>query len=394
MPHQNTIFNQLFNFIPRYRFDRVVGDLQMDRYSKGFSCWKQFLTLLYAQIRSKDSLRDIESGLTTHQNKLYHLGMAPVPKSTLADAMQRRDPAIFEELFYEILARAQAFAPSHKFRFDNPLYSLDSTVIDLCLSMYDWAKYRRRKGAIKLHCQLDHRGNIPVFVAMTDGKTADITAARHLVTIQPDSIYCADKAYMSLSWLRHIDEQGAFFVTRMKNNADIHIIGQHVRPDLGNGVLQDNVIEFCNPASYSKYPRKMRAVEFYDVETEKTYVFITNNFCLEATVVAEIYRQRWQIELFFKWIKQNLKLKTFLGTSRNAVMSQVWVAMIYYLLVAYIKFSSKAVLSLTEVSRRIKDGLMSRLHMIELLATSRRKIMKPPDWRIHHRQPELFSCIC
>lgn len=393
MPHQNTIFNQLFNFIPRHRFDNVVDRLQMNRYSKGFSAWRQLLTLLYAQVSSKKSLRDIESGLLTHQMKLYHLGLSPVPKSTLADAMNRRDPAIFEELFYEILQRAQAFAPEHKFKFHNPLYSIDSTTINLCLSMYDWARFRHRKGAIKLHCQLDHRGNMPSFVVMTDGRTHDLTAARKYFSIQPDSIYCVDKAYMSLAWLKQVDDRKAYFVTRLKNNADIYIAGQHERPNLGLGVLADNVIEFCSPASYSKYPRRMRAVEFYDVGTEKTYVFVTNNFALPAEVIAEIYKQRWQIELFFKWIKQNLKLKTFLGTSPNAVMSQVWVAMIYYLLLCYIKFISKIKISITEISRRIKDGLMSRLHLMELLATARRKISKPPDWRVHTRQPELFSLI-
>ena len=366
MPHQNTIFNQLFNFIPRHRFDRAVTGLRMDRYSKGFSAWKQFLTLLYAQISSKESLREMESGLTTHQNKLYHLGLAPVPKSTLADAMARRAPAIFEEIFYEILSRAQALAPKHK--FSNPLYTIDSTTIDLCLSMYDWARFRRQKGAIKLHCQLDHRSNLPAFLVMTDGKTADVTAAERHFRVQPDSIYCVDPAYMSLAWLGQVNDSGAYFVTRLKNNADIHIIGQHARP--GPGVLQDSVIEFCNPASYSKYPHKMRAIEFYDEDNEKTFVFITNNFRLPSATIAEIYRQRWQIELFFKWIKQNLKLKTFLGTSRNAVMTQVWVAMIYYLLVSYIKFISRLALSITEITRRIRDGLMSRLSLVELLAIS------------------------
>ena len=391
MPHYNTIFNQLFNFVPGHRFDKMVSELNMDKYNKGFTARKQLITLLYAQISGKDSLRDIESGLMTHQNKLYHLGLNPVAKSTLADAMSRRNPVIFEELFYDLLGRLQAYAPKHKFRFNNPLYSIDSTTIDLCLNVYDWAKFRKKKGAIKLHCQLDHRGHLPVFVVMTDGKTHDITAAKKYITIEPDSIYCADKAYMALTWLKQVDDRGAFFVTRLKKNADIIIHGQHKSANTRAGILEDNIIEFCNPQSFDKYPKKMRAVEFKEKETGKIYVFITNNFKLSAVTIAEIYKQRWQIELFFKWIKQNLKIKTFLGTSRNAVMTQVWVAMIYFLLLAYIKFMSRIKISITEISRRIKDGLMSKLNLIELLATSRNKILKPPDWSSLNRQPDLFG---
>ena len=391
MPHNNIIFQQLFNFIPRHRFDKMVDELKMDYYSKGFSAWRQFLTALYTQISGKDSLREIESGLMTHQNKLYHLGLTPVPRSTLSDAMARRNPLIFEEMFYEILSRAQAYSPKHKFHFNNPLYTFDSTTIDLCLNVFNWAKFRKRKGAIKLHCQLDHRGHLPVFVAMSDGKMHDVTAAKKFFDIQPDSIYCADKAYMSLPWLRQVDDKGAYFVTRLKNNADIIIAGQHREPNRKQGIIEDNVIEFCNPQSFTKYPKKLRAVEFHDKENNKTYVFLTNNFKLSAATISEIYKQRWQIELFFKWIKQNLKIKTFFGTSRNAVMTQVWTAMIYYLLLSYIKFMSRMKFTITEINRRIKDGLMNKLNLLELLAITREKIAKPPDWNKHNRQPDLFG---
>jgi len=391
MPHYNTIFQQLFNFIPRHRFDKMVNELKMDNYSKGFTAWRQFLTVLYAQISGKDSLREIESGLMTHKSKLYHIGLTPVPRSTLADAMGRRNPLIFEELFYEILARAQSFSPKHKFRFNNPLYSIDSTTIDLCLSVYDWAKFRKKKGAIKLHCQLDHRGNLPVFVVMSDGKMHDVSAVKNHFDIEPDSIYCADKAYMALPWFKQVDDKGAYFVTRLKKNADIVIAGQHKETNFKQGILADNLIEFRSEQSFKKYPKKLRAIEFYDNEKDKTYTFITNNFKLSAATIAEIYKQRWQIELFFKWIKQNLKIKTFFGTSKNAVMAQVWTAMIYYLLLSYIKFVSRMKSTITEISRRVKEGLMSRLNLLELLVISRQEIAKPPNWSNQTRQPDLFG---
>lgn len=391
MPHYNTIFNQLFQFIPGHHFEKTVRELKMDNYCKSFTSRKQFLTLLYAQISGKDSLREIESGLLSNKNKLYHLGLESVARSTLSDAMNRRDPRIFEEMFYEVLRRAQEFAPKHKFKFNNPLYSIDSTTISLCLNMFEWAKYRTRKGALKIHTQLDHDGHLPCFLVMTDGKTSDIKAARTNLEIEPDSIYCLDKGYYDLSWFNLINQKKAFFVTRLKENADIIIAGQHKKPNRKQGILADNIIEFCSPASGAKYPGRMRAIDYIDEETGKVYTFITNNFNLSAATVAEIYHQRWQIEIFFKWIKQNLKIKSFLGTSENAVMSQIWTAMIYYLLLAYIKFISKIDVSITEIGWRIKDGLMECLNLLELLNISREKISKPPDWNAKVRQPDLFD---
>lgn len=391
MPHYNTIFNQLFQFIPGHHFEKKVTELKMDNYCKSFTSWKQFLTLLYAQISGKDSLREIESGLMSNRNKLYHLGLDTVAKSTLGDAMNRRDPRIFETMFYDVLGRAQGFSPKHKFKFSNPLYSIDSTTVSLCLNMFEWAKYRTRKGAIKIHTQLDHNGHLPCFLVMTDGKTSDIKAARNYIEIEPDSIYCVDKGYYDLKWFSRINLKKAFFVTRLKDNADIVIAGQHRPPNEKQGILADNVIKFRSVPSSTKYPEKMRAIDYIDEKTGKAYTFITNNFYLSAATIAEIYHQRWQIELFFKWIKQNLKIKSFLGTSENAVMSQIWTAMIYYLLLAYIKFMSKISISITEIGWRIKDGLMECLNLLELLNISRDKITKPPDWNAEIRQPDLFD---
>ena len=388
--YYNSIFQQLFNFLPRYRFEKVVEQHSGDRYCKHFTAWKQALTCLYAQITGKDSLREIESGLLANHKRLYHLGMEAVSKSTLSDAMNRRSPKIFQALFEEMLDRAMKCAPKHKFRFHNPLHAIDSTTIDLCLNRYDWAHYRKNKGAIKLHTELDLSGNLPCFVLMSNGKMADIRAAKENIVIVPDSIYTFDKGYYDLSWFQQIADSGAFFVTRIKENAKIEFVGQHRLPNERLGVMRDEYIWFTGYQSARKYPGKLRLIEFSDQDTGKAYRFITNNFHLAASTVAGIYKQRWQIELFFKWIKQNLKIKTFLGTSENAVMTQIWIALIHYLLVAYIKFLHGFKITLTELTNRIRDTLMQNLSLLEMLSLDRKTLKKPPDWNLPE-QPELFS---
>ncbi len=388
--HYNSIFQQLFNFIPRHRFEKSVKNLSGDRYCKHFTTWKQFLTLLYAQITGKDSLREIEEGLLANHKRLYHLGMEVVPKSTLSEAMNRRSPEMFQQLFEELLDRTMKYAPHHKFKFNNPLYAIDSTIIELCLAKYDWAYYRKNKGAIKLHTELDLSGNLPCFVLMSDGKMADIRAARENVVIVPDSIYTFDKGYYDLNWFKHIADMGASFVTRIKTNAQIEVLGQHREPNEKLGVIRDDVIRFIGYQTKKKYPDKLRLIEFYDEENNRYYLFITNNFKLAASSIAGIYKQRWQIELFFKWIKQNLKIKSFLGTSENAVMTQIWVALIHYLLVAYIKFLHGFKLSLTEITNRIQETLMQNLSLLEILCLDKKTIQKPPDWN-QPEQLELFT---
>lgn len=388
--HYNSIFQQLFNFLPRHRFENAVQNTSGDRYCKHFTAWKQFLTLLYAQISCKDSLREIENGLLANHKRLYHLSMEVVAKSTLSEAMNRRSPEIFKKLFEELLDRTLELAPHHKFKFNNPLHAIDSTTIDLCLTKYDWAHYRKNKGAIKLHTELDLSGNLPCFVLMSDGKMADIRAARENIVIVSDSIYTFDKGYCDLKWFKLIADEGAFFVTRIKNNAQIEFLGQHREVNEKLGIIRDDVIRFTGYQTCKKYPGKLRLVEFYDEENDKCYHFITNNFKLAASSIAGIYKQRWQIELFFKWIKQNLKIKSFLGTSKNAVMTQIWVALIHYLLVAYIKFLHGFKLSLTEITKRIRDTLMQNLSLLELLCLDKKTIQKPPDWNLPY-QPELFN---
>ena len=386
----NTIFSQLFNFIPRHRFDSAVTQGGGDRYCKRFTAWRQFLTCLYAQITGKDSLREIEQGLLANGRRLYHLGMQAVPRSTLSDAMNRRSPDFFEALFNEILGRATALAPNHGFRFHNPLYAIDSTTIDLCLSQYSWARYRRTKGAVKLHTQLDLSGNLPCYVVMSDGKMSDIHAAKTRFPIKPDSIYVYDKGYCDLRWFNEISLRGAYFVTRLRSNAKTASLGQHSHSPSATGVVSDEEIVFSNFPSLLKYPAPLRKVTCLDEETGRTYEFLTNNFKLAAHTIARIYRRRWQVELFFKWIKQNLKIKSFLGTTRNAVMTQIWVALIHYLLVAYIKQVSRTAFSMTEITNRIRETLMMNYSLLEVLNLESKTIKKPPDWN-QPQQLELFG---
>ena len=386
----NSIFSHLFQFIPRHHFEKSVESAGADRHCRHFSAWRQFLTCLYAQITGKDSLREISDGLLTNRARLCHLGMKPVAKSTLADAMNRRDPAVFKALFDELLARCTKLAPGHGFRFHNPLYAFDSTTIPLCLSVYDWARHRTNKGAVRLHTQLDLSGNLPCFVVMSNGKMADIRAARKWFRIEADSIYTYDKGYCDYAWFKEIDSKGAFFVTRLRRNARLKVVGQHLAPNGRLGVVADDTVELELPDAQETYPGKLRRVKFHDEETNKDYVFLTNNFRLAAATVAAIYRRRWQIELFFKWIKQNLQIKTFLGTSENAVMTQIWVALIHFLLVAYIKFLTKVEISLTEITARVREHLMGSSHLLELLSLDRKTLAKPPDWNAP-RQLELFG---
>jgi hypothetical protein len=355
MKFSNTIFNQLLQFLPDYEFSKLTDQFDGNRYTKYFTAKQHLVTMLYSQMKCKDSLRDIVTGLRMQSSKLYHLGLDKVCRSTLSDANNRRDWRIFEGLFYRLLFRCKDLTPKHKFRFKNPAYSIDSTTIDLCLSMFPWAKFRKRKGAIKLHCRFDHAGELPDFIVVTDGATHDVRAAKQTpFPIVPDSIISEDRAYIDYEWLNSIDEQKAFFVTRAKSNMQYEVIGQQNLPK-NKAILCDQMIRLTGPLTSKKYPKELRLIHFDDRENNKVLVFLTNNFKLAASTIAQIYKARWQIELFFKWIKQNLEIKTFLGTSKNAVMIQIWVAMIVYLLLAYIKYQTKWKASLLELTRMIRE---------------------------------------
>lgn len=376
MGHYNTIMNQLLTHIPRHQFDTLVKQSGGDRYVKSFSTWNQLAILLYAQASGKNSLRDIENATMAQHSKFYHLGIqGSVRRSTLSDANKNRDALIFQNLFYRILERCRDLTPKHKFKFKNPLNTLDSTVIDLCLSAFPWAKFRTTKGALKLHCQLDHAGNIPSFVVVTDGKCHDISAARESFALIPDSIYCFDKGFTDFAWFRRIDDTGAFFVTRAKDNLAYRITGQQETIQ-NKGVLMDASIEPSTFYARKDYSGTLRLIRYYDKENDRVFEFITNNFKLAAATIAGIYKARWQIEAFFKWIKQNLKIKTFLGTSKNAVLTQVWVALCYFLLLAYIKYQTKFAQSLFYLHRLIRETLLDRIPLTDLLHLDEKRLAK------------------
>jgi len=375
-----TIFSEVLKLCPRYHFEKAVEQHGGDRYVKTFTTWQQFMTVLYSQITQKDSLRDIVTGLSAHAARWYHLGLSGVYKSTLSDANAKRDYRIFEDLFYHLLSRCRDLTPKHKFRFKNPLYTIDASTIDLCLSVFPWAKFRTTKGAIKLHCLYDHSGALPTFLTVTDGKKHDVRVVKdHSFPLSPDSIVSIDKAYIDYKWLNSLDVKGVWFVTRAKSNIDCSVVGQH--PITGKGVLSDECISLQGPLTKIKYPKKLRLIRYYDEEKNKTLTFLTNNFKLAATTIAQIYKSRWQIELFFKWIKQNLKIKSFLGTSKNAVLTQIWVAMCYYLLLTYIKYQTKYGFSLLQLSRVIRETLFERKALIDILT------MNPDRLKFREEEP-------
>lgn len=364
--HYSTIMSQLQTFVPRHHFENLVWSHFGDRYVKSFTCWNQFTVMLYAQASGKDSLRDIQNSIAAQSHKLYHIGLQSVKRSTLADANQTRDYHIYEQLFYKILERCKNITPKHKFKFKNPLYVIDATVIDLCLSIFQWAKFRTTKGAIRLHYQFDHSGQIPTFLVVTDAKQHEITVARSFFSPMADSIYCVDKGYTDFAWLYTIENNRAYFVTRAKDNIKYQVSGQHTE-NKKNNVISDEIITLTGFYQQQYYPKELRLIHYYDKETDKIFMFLTNNFKLSAYTVAQIYKARWQIEVFFKWIKQNLKIKTFLGTSKNAVLMQVWIAMCYYLLLSYIKYQTKYKYSLFYLHRLIKETILERLNLIDLL---------------------------
>ena len=387
--YYSSIFQQLFNLIPRYRFEKAVEKTSADRYCKGFTALKQFKTCLYAQISGKDSLRTIEDGLLAEKKRLYHLGMEVVSKSTLADAMNRRSPEIFEAIFNELLERITKLTANHKRRFKNPVYAIDSTTIDLCLSTYNWAHYRKAKGAVKIHVMLElsEEEDVPCFVMVSNGLMSDIRAARENIAIVPDSIYVFDRGYYDLKWFKQINNSSAYFVTRFKSHARIEFLGQHRQVDENPGVLWDEMVRHTAYESAKKYLGPLRLIEFYDETDGENYRFVTNNLELDATSIAEIYKKRWKIEIFFKWIKQNLKIKSFLGTTQNAVKTQIWIAIIYRLLAAYIKFLHGPNLTLTKLVQRIANTLMHNISILEMLNLDSETIKKPPDWN----QPEQLE---
>ena len=319
-----------------------------------------------AQLSGRTSLRDIVANLSVQGHRLYHLGSTVLSRSNLSRINEHKPYALYEAFFERLLTRCQASAPRHGFRFRNKLYSLDASTIDLCLSVFPWANFRTTKGAIKLHVGLDHEGYLPEFVTLTDGKTTDITAGRALA-FPSGSIVACDRGYNDYGWYKQLTEKGIFFVTRLKKNAQYRIVARRTVSS-NQGLRSDQTIEFTGLQARKHCPMPLRRIGYRDPLTGKHYVFLTNHFALSAKTIADIYKQRWQIELFFKWIKQNLKIKSFIGTSRNAVMTQIWTALCTALLLAYLKFTARLAWSTQQILRLLQINLFVRRDLMELLS--------------------------
>lgn len=374
-----TIFSQLMDFLPMYEFQKCVERYNGNYKMKSFSCWDQFLCLAFAQLTYRESLRDIEACLRAHQTKLYHMGFrGQVSRNTLANANQVRDWRIYADFAQTLIRVARSLYANEDFGLDlqEVVYALDSTTIDLCLTLFPWAKFRKRKGAVKLHTLLDLRGGIPTLIYITHGKVHDIKFLDHL-GIEPGAIYLMDRGYLDFARLYKIHQSMGFFVTRTKRNFNFKRLYSHP-VDKASGLQCDQTIVVLNFYAKKDYPEKLRRVRFFDTEINKHLVFLTNNFSLPALIIAELYRCRWQVELFFKWIKQHLRIKAFYGTSVNAVKTQIWTAISIYVLVAIIKKRLNLDQSLYTILQILSVTLFEKTPILQALAPSRIPISEVP----------------
>jgi putative transposase len=350
---------------PRHEFQALANKYHAGQKFRSFSRWTQFVALLTAQLTGRDSLRDIVENMSAQAGKLYHLGIKPFGRSTLARANEAQPHQMYETLFQRLLVRCQSLAPTKRFKFKEKLYLLDASMIDLTLSLFPWAKYRKSKGAAKLHIGLDADGYLPAFVDLTEGKEHEINMAREL-ELPKGSYVVFDRGYTDYAWYQQLCEEDIRFVTRLKRNA-VTISGPKRRGRKSPGVLQDQQIQLKGVAG------TYRRVVYLDAQTDITYEFLTNALDIPAATVAELYKERWKIELFFKWIKQNLRVKSFLGTSRNAVMPQLWIALCAYLVLAFLKFQSKLGHSMQQMLRLLQLNLFERRDFMELFAPPNRR---------------------
>ncbi len=372
MAHYNTVFSQLLKLIPRHEFETLAKQHHSGRSFRSASRWSQFVTMAMGQLSGRNSLRDIVENISAQAHRLYHLGSAKLSRSNLSRINENKPYALYEALFEKLLRRCQGVVPGHQFRFKNPLYSLDASTIDLCLSVFPWAKFRTTKGAVKLHVGLNHAGYLPEFVTLTEGRKHDVTVGR-ILQFPKGSIVVMDKAYNDYSWYKQLTDNGIFFVTRLKANAKYRVTDRR-EVLLNKGLTSDQTIEFTGLQIAKKCPVQLRRIGYRDPETGKHYVFLTNNFKLAAKTIADVYKARWQVELFFKWIKQNLKIKSFVGTSKNAVMTQIWIALCMYLLLVFLKFQSKLKKSMQQILRLLQLNLFEKRDMMALLRGD-----PPPD---------------
>jgi len=363
-----TVFTQLMDFMPTYEFRQCVERYNGHYKVKSFSCWDQFLCMAFAQLTYRESLRDIEACLRVAKAKLYHMGIrGKVSRNTLAHANEIRDWRIYAD-FAKVLiriARNLYIGDNFGLELDQTAYALDATIIDLCLSVFPWAKFRTSKATVKLHTLMDLRGSIPTMVFITHGKVHDVNILDELI-IEASAIYIMDRAYVDFARLHRINQSLAFFVTRAKSNFVFQRL--YSQPmDKSSGVQADQIITVNGFYALKDYPEKLHRIRYFDAATKKRLAFLTNNFTLPAQVIAELYKCRWQVELFFKWIKQHLRIKAFYGTTENAVKTQIWIAISVYVLVAIVKKRLKLDCSLYAILQILSVTLYVKTHILEAL---------------------------
>ena len=363
-----TIFSQVMDFVPTYEFQRCVERYHGSYKVQNFSCWDHFLCMAFAQFTYRESLRDIEHCLNAHRSKLFNLGFrGNITRSTLSYANNTRDWHIYADFASVLIGIAKDLYRDEQFSVDisETVYALDSTTIDLCLSMFPWAAFRKKKGAIKLHTLLDMRGNIPSILGISNGKMHDVNILDILVA-EPGALYLIDRGYIDYARLHSLTESCAYFITRSKSNMQFNrLVSQDV--DKNCGVLCDQIIRLSGFYTSQDYPDRLRRIKYHDAETDNTLIFITNNFLLPSPIIAQLFKCRWEVELFFKWIKQHLRIKSFYGTSENAVKTQIWIALSVYLIVAIIKKRLKIEMSLYTILQILSVSLFEKTHILQAL---------------------------
>ena len=375
MAHCNTILSQIPKIVPRHEFEALANQHHSGRSFRKASRWAQFTCLVVAQLTGRCSLRDIVECVSSQVHRLYHFGCAKLSRSNFSRLNENKPYTLYEALFGKLLQRCQGLTPGHDFRFQNPLCSLDATVIDLCLTVFPWADFHHSKGAVKLHVGWNHAGYLPEFVTITEGSTYEIGIGKEM-NFPKGSIIAIDRGYTDFAWYKELTDKGIFFVTRLKKAADYRVVARRA-VDRRKGLTSDQTVVFRGKITAKKCPIPLRRVGYRDPETGKQYYFLTNNFKLAAKIIADIYKSRWQVELFFKWIKQNLRIISFFGTSRNAVLTQIWIALCVYLILAFIKFRSRLGKSMQTILRLLQINLFEKRDLLALLSGV------PPDQHQH-----------
>jgi len=380
MAYHDSVLSQLLKLVPRLEFEKQANRCDGRRRSDALSRWSQFVALMIGQLGGRRSLRDIEATARSQRHHRYHLGNQSISRSALGRANERLDYRFYEGLLQSLYQLCMSDQRRHGFRFKNKLFSLDASLIDVSMKVFPWANFGRKKSAFKLHLGLDHDGLIPAFACVTQGKVSDMVQARQLA-LPKGSVVVFDKGYNCYRWHNSLTENGIFFVSRIRGNAKYRVLERHA-VNGGSGISSDQTIEYTALRKDGDKLKPIRRIGYRDPETGKHYIFISNQFSWSAKTIADIYKQRWQVELFFKWIKQNLKIKAFLGNTENAVMTQIMSAMCVYLLLAFLKFQSKIDKSLQQIIRLLQLNLFTRRSLLDLLQPPDQPGLPPPQLKL------------